>query len=82
VFALGVAEEGEESGGHRRRIVRPPVPFIERITCTIEEACEVSGLGRSRIYELLADGRLEAVKIDRRRLVKVKSLKALLGEGA
>jgi excisionase family DNA binding protein len=78
---MATAMKPDEIGGSRHRIVRPLVPFIERMTCTIEEACAVSGLGRSRLYELLADGRLEAVKIGKRRLIKIQSLKKLLDAG-
>jgi excisionase family DNA binding protein len=53
-------------------------PFSERVTCTISEACAASGLGRTKIYEILADGRLESTRIDRRRLILVASLLKLL----
>ena len=48
------------------------IPFKERITCTIAEACEATGLGRTKIYEMLSD--LETVKADKRRLIIVPSL--------
>ena len=54
------------------------VPFQERPTCSIQEACEASGIGRTKIYEALADGRLDSVKLDSRRLIVVPSLLKLL----
>jgi hypothetical protein len=33
------------------------IPFCERPTCTIAEACAASGLGRTKIYQTMADGR-------------------------
>jgi excisionase family DNA binding protein len=42
------------------------------------KAAKVLGLSRSKIYELLAEGRLESVKIGRARLIKVSSIQALL----
>jgi excisionase family DNA binding protein len=54
--------------------------FNERAACTIREAKEYGGLSNRKIYELIADGRLDSVKVDRRRLVKVASLLRLLGE--
>jgi hypothetical protein len=54
------------------------VPFSERPTCTIAEACEASGLGRTKLYEAIADRRLESIKIDARRLVVVASLLKML----
>jgi predicted DNA-binding transcriptional regulator AlpA len=53
--------------------------FEERAACTIKEAMEFSGLGHTKIYEMIGDGRLDTVKIDSRRLVKVPSLLRLFG---
>ena len=58
------------------------IPFSQRLTCTIAEACEVTGLGRTKLYELIGAGRLATTTIGRRRLVLVRSLQTLLGEGA
>ena len=55
-----------------------PVPFTDRITCTIAEACAASGLGRTKIYEAIGDGRLRATKVDNRRLIFVASLLRML----
>ncbi len=52
--------------------------FTNRITCTVAEACEASGLGRTKIYEAMADGRLVSTKIDNRRLIVVASLLTML----
>jgi excisionase family DNA binding protein len=54
------------------------VPFAERLTCTITEACEAVGLGRTKLYELIDEGRLASITIGRRRLVVVRSLLKLL----
>jgi excisionase family DNA binding protein len=54
------------------------VPFAERLTCTIAEACEAVGLGRTKLYELIDEGRLDSITIGRRRLVVVRSLLKLL----
>jgi excisionase family DNA binding protein len=54
------------------------VPFTQRLTCTIGEACEVTGLGRTTLYELIGTGRLRTTTVGRRRLVVVDSLLALL----
>jgi predicted DNA-binding transcriptional regulator AlpA len=55
------------------------IPFAQRISCTIPEACQASGLGRTKIYAAISDGRLKSVKVDKRRLVIVASLVRLLG---
>jgi excisionase family DNA binding protein len=54
------------------------IPFVQRLTCTIKEACEVTGLGRTKIYELIGEGHLTTTTIGRRRLVVVRSLLSLL----
>ncbi len=55
------------------------LPFAQRLTCTVAEACEVTGLGRTKIYELIGDGRVTTTTVGRRRLVIVQSLLALVG---
>ena len=57
-------------------------PFAQRITCTINEACEVTGLGRTKLYELIGDGHLKTTTVGRRRLVVVRSLLSLLESNA
>jgi len=52
--------------------------FTNRITCTVAEACEASGLGRTKIYEAIADGRLVSTRVDKRRLIIVASLLKML----
>jgi excisionase family DNA binding protein len=54
------------------------IPFAERLTCTINEACEMTGLGRTKLYELIGDGHLATTTVGRRRLVVVRSLLSLL----
>jgi excisionase family DNA binding protein len=44
------------------------------LLCSIPSAARQIGLSRSRVYELLAEGRVRAVKDGRRRLVVVASL--------
>jgi excisionase family DNA binding protein len=53
---------------------RPPTP----ITKTIDDTCHITGLGRSKVYELIAEGQLKATAVGRRRLVFYASIEALL----
>jgi len=55
------------------------VPFRERLSCTVDEACVVTGLGRTKLYELIGSGQLITTTIGRRRLVIVQSLLELVG---
>lgn len=54
------------------------IPFAHRLTCTINEACEVTGLGRTKLYEIIGNGHLATTTVGRRRLVVVRSLLSLL----
>lgn len=54
-----------------------PIPS-GTIACPITTACRISGLGRTTIYELLAEGEISAIKVGRRTLVKLSSLQDFL----
>ncbi|MDA9393106.1 hypothetical protein WN73_21585 [Bradyrhizobium sp. CCBAU 45394] len=54
------------------------IPFAQRLTCTIDEACQATGLGRTKLYELIGTGQLDTRTVGRRRLVLVRSLHSLL----
>ena len=54
------------------------IPFVQRLTCTISEAREVTGLGRTKLYELIGTGHLITTTVGSRRLVLVSSLRSLL----
>jgi excisionase family DNA binding protein len=48
------------------------------ITVRIHEACRLSGIGRSKLYELIAAGEIEIVKVGRITLVPMGSLAKFL----
>lgn len=52
-------------------------PIRRRITCSVAESTELTGLGRTKLYELIGTGELASRKVGRRRLVEVQSLAAL-----
>ena len=54
------------------------IPFGQRVSCTIYEACRATGLGRTKLYEEIAAGRVLTTTVGRRRLVLVRSLLLLL----
>ena len=56
-----------------RMLVSPKdhIPLDARISVGIENAAKLTGLSRSRIYELLGEGKVRSVHIGRRRLVLV-----------
>lgn len=47
------------------------------LTLTVGEALRVTGLGRTKLYELIKDGHLKTTTIGRRRLVIYSSLEEL-----
>lgn len=47
----------------------------------IATAARVSALGKSKLYELIAEGRLVSSKVGKRRLVLADSLHKLIAEG-
>ncbi len=60
----------------------PSQPDLEPLAYSIDDACRVSTLGRTRLYQLIGEGRLETRKIGKRTLIPAASLRALiLGEG-
>jgi excisionase family DNA binding protein len=48
------------------------------ITVTIQDAVKITGLGRTKLYELIGAGRIETRRVGTRRLVDFASLKAFL----
>lgn len=50
----------------------------EPLAYSVSEACRVSSLGRTLLYRLIGEGRLEVRKIGRRTLITSASLRALI----
>ena len=55
-----------------------PQPYAERQALRVKEAAATSGIAKTKLYELLADGTLQSVKVGRARLILRSSLDALL----
>ena len=51
---------------------------VEPMTVTIQTAVKLSGLGRTKLYELMSKKEIESVRIGTRRLIVFASLKARL----
>ena len=66
------AIEEEEAGGPRKYPVMP-------LAVRIPEACRLSGIGRSKLYELIKAHEIAIIKVGTITLVPVQSLKAYLG---
>lgn len=54
------------------------VPAGSKLSFTIHEACEATGIGRSTLYEQLQAGRLGKIKVGRRTLITAGELQRWL----
>jgi len=48
--------------------------FSRPLTVRIREACRLTGIGRSKLYELIADGEIEVIKVGTITLLPISSL--------
>lgn len=53
---------------------------MEPLALSINDTAKALGLGRTSIYAMIADGRLEAFKIGRRTLVRMESIRRLVAK--
>ena len=51
---------------------------MEKITCTVAEAMAALSLGHSSVYDLINANELRTIKVGKRRLVIVKSIRELV----
>lgn len=56
------------------------VTRLEPLAVDIPKACRLTGLGRSKLYELLSAGEIPSVKVGKRRVVPVASLRQWLAK--
>ncbi len=66
--------------GAKRRAMEFPVLSLplEPLTVRIPVAVQLTGIGRSKLYELIAAGEVETVKVGTSTLVTVASLRRLI----
>jgi excisionase family DNA binding protein len=50
------------------------------LALSVEEAAESLRLGRTKLFELMADGQLRSIKVGRRRLVPVSALEQFIAQ--
>jgi excisionase family DNA binding protein len=55
---------------------------MEPLVLSVNDAAKTLSLGRTSIYAMIADGRLEAFKLGRRTLIRMESIRRIVaGEG-
>lgn len=66
--------------GAKRRAMEFPVLSLplEPLTVRVPVAVQLTGIGRSKLYELIAAGEVETVKVGTSTLVTVASLRRLI----
>jgi hypothetical protein len=53
--------------------------FADRIiTAPVGEFCRISGIGRTRVYELIGVGALDSITVGKRRLIVLDSYRRLI----
>lgn len=55
---------------------------MDRLAYSINETARTLSLGRTSIYAMIADGRLDAFKLGRRTLIPAESIKRLVAQQA
>lgn len=55
---------------------------LEPITVTVDTARRLSGLGRSKIYDMIRTKQIESLTVDNRRLIVLASLRRRLQPSA
>lgn len=50
---------------------------MEKMYVSVREACATLSVGRSHLYEMMNAGTVESIKLGKRRLITVASLKSL-----
>jgi excisionase family DNA binding protein len=58
--------------------ILPEDAIFRPLTVRIREACRLTGIGRSKLYELIAAGEIEIVKVGTISLVPMASLTKFL----
>lgn len=64
-----------------RHMPHRPHGNLSPITLRIADACRVTGIGRSKFYELIKAGEIEVLKVGAITLVPMSGIRALLARG-
>lgn len=59
-------------------ISRPEPPRATPITVRVKEACRLTGIGRSKLYELIAADEIDTIKVGTITLIPMASLMRFL----
>jgi excisionase family DNA binding protein len=62
--------------------MKPVEEAPQRLTVSIKHAADLIDVNKRTMWRLIADGRIETIKVGRRRLVTYKSLQQLVQKNA
>jgi excisionase family DNA binding protein len=51
---------------------------MDVLVISVNEAARVLGVGRTSLYDMIRDGRIETLKLGRRTLIKTASIRSLV----
>jgi len=54
---------------------------MEALTISVNETARALGVGRTSVYAMIRDGRIQAIKFNRRTLITTASLRRLIDGG-
>lgn len=55
---------------------------MQALSTTVKGAADMIGVGRTTVYSLINENKLQTIKIGRRRLIKIDSIRALVDQAA
>ena len=53
---------------------------MQKLMYSVDEGVEITGLKRTKLYELMLSGQLRSLKVGRRRLISAQALKEFVDE--
>lgn len=73
-----IAGKARAEADHQLETPRSNYP-LQPLTVRIREACRISGIGRSKLYQLIKSREIAIIKVGAITLIPMESLKAYLG---
>lgn len=73
ILSTGLGDDEKRLVAAKTRVGFDPSldPDLPVRYCSVSEWCRISGLGKTTVYAMMADGRARAIKVGRRTLIDV-----------
>lgn len=79
-FAVFLRVGVERPSAHARCLAGARAQTMRPFSMTISETCKWSGIGRTKLYELIAANKVKAVKLGSRTLIIAESMERFLAD--